>query len=134
MRRGSWKPPTSRSRTPHGRACRSSTWPASARWRGWRARRWRHCASAGPLYLDDVPPWEEFTWIGRELAVGGARLRVVERIERCAATNVDPETGARDRNLPLALRKGFGHADMGVYAEVVAGGDIAIGDPLHAPL
>jgi hypothetical protein len=84
----------------------------------------------GNLYLDGVGPWQEFTWIGRELAVGGARLRVVERIERCAATNVDPETGARDRNLPLALTKGFGHTDMGVYAEVVAGGDIAIGDPL----
>ena len=83
----------------------------------------------GNLYLDGVPPWQEFTWIGRELAIGAARLRIVERIERCAATNVNPETGARDRNLPLALRKGFGHTDMGVYAEVVA-----VGDPLHARL
>ena len=84
----------------------------------------------GNLYLDGVPRWQEFTWVGHELAIGTARLRVVERIGRCAATNVDPETGVRDRNLPLALAKGFGHTDMGVYAEVVAGGDIAIGDPL----
>ncbi len=86
------------------------------------------------LYLDSVPPWEEFTWVGRELAIGAARLRVVERIERCAATNVNPETGARDRNLPRALGKGFGHTDMGVYAEVLTGGDIALGDPIRTPL
>ena len=48
--------------------------------------------------------------------------------ERCAATNVNPETAERDMNLPLTLRKGFGHMDMGVYAKVVSGGQIAPGD------
>ena len=82
----------------------------------------------GNLYLADLPAWCEFDWVGRELEIGGARLQVIEPIERCAATNVNPETAERDMNLPLTLRKGFGHMDMGVYAKVVAGGQIAPGD------
>ncbi len=50
------------------------------------------------------------------------------RIDRCAATHVNPETAARDMNLLEALRRGFGHIDMGVYAEVIVGGEIATGD------
>jgi MOSC domain-containing protein YiiM len=33
-------------------------------------------------------------------------------------------------NIPLTLRKGFGHMDMGVYAEVIAGGTIRTGDEI----
>ena len=33
-------------------------------------------------------------------------------------------------NIPLTLRKGFGHMDMGVYAEVTAGATIRIGDSI----
>ncbi len=31
-------------------------------------------------------------------------------------------------NLLQALPRGFGHIDMGVYAEVIGGGEIATGD------
>jgi uncharacterized protein len=85
----------------------------------------------GNLWADGGAPWEEFSWLGRELAIGAARLRVVERIERCAATNADPDTGARDANVPLALRRGFGHADFGVLAEVTRRGAIRVGDPVR---
>lgn len=85
----------------------------------------------GNLYLDGAAPWAEFDWIGREIEAGTARLRVVERIERCAATNANPATGIRDRNLPRALADAFGHVDMGVYAEVVGGGQVALGDPVR---
>jgi MOSC domain-containing protein YiiM len=47
---------------------------------------------------------------------------------RCTATDVDPETGVRDRSIPKTLQQNFDHGDCGVYAEVIAGGDIAIGD------
>ncbi len=87
----------------------------------------------GNLYLDGAEPWAEFDWIGREIDAGTARLRVVERIERCAATNANPATGIRDRNLPRALADAFGHVDMGVYAEVVGGGQVALGDPVREP-
>ena len=82
----------------------------------------------GNIMIDGLPAWDEFTWLGRELILGGARLKVTERTERCAATNVNPDTAERDMNIPLTLRKGFGHMDMGVYAEVTAGATIQVGD------
>jgi hypothetical protein len=85
------------------------------------------------LYVDGAEAWAEFGWVGGEIAVGGARFRVTARIDRCAATNVDPATGARDMNVPKALQRGFGHVDCGVYAAVVAGGSIAVGDALTPP-
>lgn len=85
------------------------------------------------LYFDQGRPWEEFGWVGRQIALGTARLRVIKRIGRCAATDVNPATAKRDMNIPRALQQGFGHADMGVYAEVIASGSIAVGDKLGAP-
>jgi MOSC domain-containing protein len=84
----------------------------------------------GNIYVEGWPAWHEFDLIGRQLAVGGARVKVVKRIVRCAATEVDPATGVRDLTIPTTLQQTFGHADCGVYAEVVAAGDVAIGDPL----
>jgi uncharacterized protein len=84
----------------------------------------------GNLYIDGLPAWAEFDWVGRGVAVGAAQLEVATRIERCAATNVDPASGNRDLNLPQALRRAYGHTDMGVYARVASGGRIAVGDLL----
>ncbi len=86
----------------------------------------------GNVYVAGWPAWREFDLLGAEIAMGGARLRVVKRIVRCAATEVDPATGIRDLNIPSTLMHGFGHADCGVYAEVIAGGEIAVGDPVSA--
>jgi uncharacterized protein YcbX len=83
----------------------------------------------GNVYVDGWPAWHEFELLDRELAVGPAvRLRVVKRIVRCAATNVDPRAGIRDLAIPETLLRRFGHGDCGVYAEVVTGGTIAGGD------
>lgn len=82
----------------------------------------------GNLYIDGAEPWQEFNWVDREIAIGGARLKVTARIDRCAATNVNPATAARDMNIPQALQRGFGHVDCGVYARVIAAGTVAVGD------
>jgi uncharacterized protein len=82
------------------------------------------------IYIEGGRPWEEFDWPGRELRIGAVRLKVAKKINRCAATNVDPETGQRDLNIPLALQRGFQHIDVGIYAEVLDGGSIAPGDTL----
>ena len=82
----------------------------------------------GNLYVEGWPAWHEFDLMGRTLTINGARLKVIKRIVRCAATNVDPATGIRDLTIPKTLQQNFHHADCGVYAEVVAGGDIATGD------
>lgn len=85
----------------------------------------------GNVMLEGMAPWAEFDLVGREIALGAARLKVVERIGRCAATNVDPDTGARDMNIPKSLVTGYGHDDCGVYAEVVQGGTVRAGDRLE---
>jgi len=85
------------------------------------------------VYVQGWPAWSELDLLGKELTVGRhARLKVVKRIVRCAATNVDPQTGIRDLNLPQTLMRSHGHADCGVYAEVVAAGEIAAGDAVVA--
>lgn len=84
------------------------------------------------VYVAGTRPWEEFGWIGRTIALGTARLEVVDRIGRCAATNVDPATAERDMNLPRSLQQAFGHADMGVYARVIEGGRVTAGDAIGA--
>ena len=84
----------------------------------------------GNVYVRGWPAWHEFNLIGSEFGVGGARLKVVKRIQRCAATDVDPDTGIRDLSIPRTLMDHFGHADCGIYAEVVAAGDIAVGDAI----
>ncbi len=85
----------------------------------------------GNIWLDGLPPWAEFGLTGREIAIGSARLRVVEPIRRCRATTANPETGAVDLDTLALLESGWGHRDFGIYAEVVAGGEIALGDPMQ---
>jgi uncharacterized protein YcbX len=84
----------------------------------------------GNLYVSGWPAWHEFELLGKEISVGPARLKVVRRIKRCAATNVEPDTGIRDLNIPQTLMQAFGHADCGIYTEVISGGEIALGDSL----
>jgi uncharacterized protein YcbX len=86
----------------------------------------------GNVYVDGWPAWHEFDLLGREIALGAARVKIVKRIVRCAATNVDPSTGLRDLDIPGTLMRTFDHADCGVYGEVVTGGDIAVGDEIGA--
>ncbi len=52
----------------------------------------------------------------------------VKRITRCAAINVDPETAARDLDIPPAMMRRLRHNEWGIYAEVTAGGTIGVGD------
>jgi len=82
------------------------------------------------LYVGGWPAWHEFELLDQTLAIGGVRLKVVKRIVRCAAINVDPETAARDLNIPHTLMRHLGHGDCGVYAEVIAGGTIGVGDTI----
>ena len=80
------------------------------------------------IYVDGLPPWAEFAWPGKTITMGGARLEVVRRIDRCAATEVNPAKGLRDLRVLSSLQSGFGHIDMGVYARVIGAGPVKQGD------
>ncbi len=82
------------------------------------------------FYVRGWPAWQESELLDHTLAVGEVRLKVVKRITRCAAINVDPETAARDLAIPHALMRRFGHNECGIYAEVIAGGTVAVDDAI----
>ena len=84
------------------------------------------------LWLDGMAPWEEFDLIGREIEIGATRLKVIGRCERCNATTANPETGQRDVQIPSILRRRYGHMDFGIYAQVISGGPVRIGDGARA--
>lgn len=82
------------------------------------------------LLVETTDPFVEETWGGATVCVGGAELRILQRIERCrmidiAQEGLGPEGGwlkglGRERDLFL-----------GMYAEVVRPGRIALGDPVE---
>lgn len=84
------------------------------------------------LWIDGMDPWSEFDMVGREIEVGAVRFQVIGRCQRCNATNASPETGERDAKIPSILRRRYGHMDFGVYAQVLSGGEIKLGDYARA--
>lgn len=82
------------------------------------------------VYFDGVPAWTEMEWLDRYIRIGEARLKVVRRTKRCAATSVNPTTAERDVNLPLQIKDYVNNGDLGFYAEVLTGGNIRPGDPM----
>lgn len=82
----------------------------------------------GNIYVSGLDPWEELSWVDREVTIGSVRLRGLARTPRCAAVNVNPGTAARDMNLPKAIMAYFGHTDLGAYLEVLDDGEISVGD------
>ncbi|MBL4629177.1 MAG: MOSC domain-containing protein [Roseicyclus sp.] len=82
----------------------------------------------GNLWLDGLPPWAEFDLVGKTLQIGSTRLKIIDRITRCRATEANPATGQRDANTLQALSDGWNHQDFGVCAKVRQGGPIKVGD------
>jgi uncharacterized protein YcbX len=82
----------------------------------------------GNFYVENLPAWSETAWIGRQVVIGGVTFAAVKRIVRCAATNVDPETGLRDLSIPRTLLEAYGHDECGVYLKALEPGEIALGD------
>jgi uncharacterized protein len=82
----------------------------------------------GNVWFSGAAAWAELDWVGREIQLGGAVLRVVKRIARCPATEVNPLTAERDANPVEELRSHYGHTYFGVHAEVIGGGRFEVGD------
>jgi uncharacterized protein len=83
------------------------------------------------IWFSGAPPWAERNWVGRELQMGGARIRVTKVTDRCPATQVNPITAKRDCNPVLELRNLYGFIDFGIHAEIVEGGRFGVGDAIE---
>ena len=74
-------------------------------------------------------PFQEEDWVGAVLVVGGMRMRVDRRDERCVIVNTDPDAAVRDADVLRALGRER-QACAGVYGTTVAPGPVAVGDPV----
>ncbi|MFT3874872.1 MAG: MOSC domain-containing protein [Propioniciclava sp.] len=83
------------------------------------------------LYIDGLPPHSELDMIGHTICIGDARLEVIARTGRCAATTVNPIDAQRDLPIPRLLVEHYGHANMGCYAVVRHGGAVQSRQPLR---
>ncbi len=83
------------------------------------------------VYVEGLGAWGEFAMLGKRIRLGGATLEITKRIDRCAATDVDPTAGVRDLRIVSLLESSFGHHDCGVYARIIEGGLIRAGDGLE---
>jgi uncharacterized protein YcbX len=84
-------------------------------------------------------PHEEDEWIGRDVRVGGAVVRLLEEVDRCAVTSQDPQTGVPDLDTlrtigdyrGIRTRKKKKRIDFGVFGEVAQPGRVRVGDPVE---
>jgi uncharacterized protein len=69
-------------------------------------------------------------WVGRVLRIGGLRMRVDKRDQRCVMVTIDPVTLHRN---PAVLRAIARERDarLGVYGSTVEPGRVAVGDPVE---
>ena len=81
----------------------------------------------GNLYVEGLPAWAEFDWLDKQVSAGEVTFEAYARIDRCAATNVNPETAERDLTLPKSLLEAYGHPDCGIYMRVARGGMLSTG-------
>ena len=73
----------------------------------------------------------ETDMIGQTFHCGKAQIKVQKSVGRCAAINVDPKTALRsDGDFVQFMKKKFGHSNLGVFAKVIKGGEIKVGDAL----
>jgi uncharacterized protein YcbX len=85
--------------------------------------------------LEGCDEHEEDAWIGGEVAVGDARIRVTGPVGRCAVTTRNPDSGVSDLDTLRALagyrtlQEGKAHG-CGVCGDVVSEGTVRIGDSL----
>jgi uncharacterized protein YcbX len=88
------------------------------------------------IEIAGVEAHEEDRWVGRELTVGAARVRVRGHVGRCVTTTRSPDTGTVD--LPTLKMLADYRLDeptseplaFGVYGEVLEGGVVRVGDPV----
>lgn len=85
----------------------------------------------GNIVIDGMEAFAENDLVGQKISLGTAELEIIKRIERCAATDVDPAAGIRDVGMVAALERAYGHHDCGIYARITKAGMIRTGDRLE---
>ncbi len=85
----------------------------------------------GNIWVDGFNAWEEFSWIGHHIRIGEAEFEIIDPIERCMATTVNPDTGISDCATLATLQSNWGHKDFGVFGVITKVGKITLGDTIE---
>jgi len=83
------------------------------------------------IAIEDMDAWEEQSWVGRKVRIGGVNFDVVRPKVRCLAVNANPETGERDAPILATLIGAFAQQQPTFAVAMVtsgAGGRIRVGD------
>ena len=84
----------------------------------------------GNIYINNIKPWNEFSWINKKIIINDCSFIVLKKIPRCSATNLRLNSDIFDINVPQKLREVYGHIDMGVYLKPLNNGTININDTI----
>ena len=85
----------------------------------------------GNIYVKNLKAWIERSWIGKIIKINNVELQVSSNIPRCSATNLKINSEISDINLPIQLKKAYGHMDMGIYLIPLQDGQLSIGDNIE---
>ncbi len=83
------------------------------------------------IYVKNLEAWKERFWIGKILKINDLEFQVLSHIPRCSATNLKINSEISDINLPIQLKKTYGHIDMGIYLIPLQDGQISIEDNIE---
>ena len=84
----------------------------------------------GNIYIKNINPWVEFNWINKKILINDCLFNVSNKIPRCSATNLVPNSDQVDINLPKKLKEIYGHINMGVYLKPLTDGQINVSDKI----
>jgi uncharacterized protein YcbX len=82
------------------------------------------------IEVDGDSPFVEDGWIGAEVSLGSARIRISHSLNRCLVINHSPVSGTKDWAglKTLAVRRGPEQLTLGVIATVERPGTVRVGD------
>jgi len=80
------------------------------------------------IVLETTAPWLEKQWLGKIIKIGDVEIQIIDETSRCAAINVDLETGKRGRSIPATLTQHFSNENFGIYGKILNGGQLTIKD------
>lgn len=82
------------------------------------------------IIVDNLAPWEEFTWVDKSIKCGDMKLSVIKRTVRCEGVSVDPLDKNNVLDIPRLLTQHYPEHGpfLGVYAVIDEAGSMKIGD------
>ncbi len=81
--------------------------------------------------IDGTQPYEEETWVGRQVRFGEATVGITKALGRCVVINASPVTGERDWDGLATLAKRRRGTQLGAIGVVVTPGRVSVGDELE---